>query len=121
MSERTVVVVEDDALLRCDTVAMLNAAGLNVAEFETADEAAVFLRQHDGKVAATLTDVRTPGRMDGFDLALEASIRWPGIKVLMTSGLNRPMSLLIPSVAFLPKPWLPPDVLTAIQEAAERV
>lgn len=121
MSGRTVVVVEDDALLRCDAVAMLDAAGLDVADFETADEAAAYLDEHDGKVAAVLTDIQTPGHLDGFDLALKTAIQWPDVKVLMTSGLERPKSLLMPSVAFLPKPWLPHDVLTALQEAAERV
>ena len=120
MSKRTVVVVEDDELLRCDAVAMLDAAGLEVADFETADEAAAYLDEHNGSVAAILTDIGTPGHLDGFDLALKATIRWPDIKVLMTSGMARPDSLLIPSVAFLPKPWIPLDVLTVIQRAAER-
>ena len=120
MSERIVVVVEDDALLRSDAVAMLDAAGLEVADFETADEAAAYLEQHNGKVAAILTDIQTPGRLDGFDLAINTAIRWPGVKVIMTSGLDRPESLLIPSVMFLPKPWIPLAVLTAIQDAARQ-
>ena len=120
MSERIVVVVEDDALLRCDAVAMLDAAGLKVADFETADEAAAYLNQHNGEVAAILTDIETPGHLDGFDLAVAATMRWPRVKVLMTSGRARPESLLIPSVAFLPKPWLPLDVLTAVRDATER-
>lgn len=119
MSGRTVVVVEDDALLRLDAVAMLDAAGHEVADFETADEAAAYLEEHDGEVTAVLTDIQTPGHLDGFDLALKTAIRWPEVKVLMTSGMPRPTSLLIPSIAFLPKPWLPLDVLTAIQIAAE--
>ena len=119
MSKRTVVVVEDDALLRYDAVAMLGAAGLAVADFETADEAAAYREEHEGDVAAILTDIQTPGHLDGFDLALKASVQWPGVKVLMTSGMARPASLLIPTVAFLPKPWLPLDVLVAVKEVAE--
>ena len=98
---------------------MLDAAGLEVADFETADEAVAYLKEHDGKVAAVLTDIQTPGHLDGFDLALDTSIRWPGVKVILTSGLDRPQSLLIPTVTFLPKPWLPAEVLTAIQSAAD--
>ncbi len=120
MSGKTIVVVEDDPLLRSDAVAMLDAAGLSVVDFETADEAVAFLEQRQGRVAAILTDVRMPGRLDGFDLAVKVSMSWPDITVLMTSGQERPQSLLIPSVAFLPKPWRALDVLTAMQKAAER-
>ena len=122
MSERTVViVVEDDPLLRSDAVAMLDAAGLDVADFGTADEALVFLERRGGAVAAVLTDVYMPGRLDGFDLAVRISLSWPRVLVLLTSGLERPSSLLIPSVTFLPKPWLALDVLTAMQNAAGTV
>jgi len=79
------VVVEDDALLRSDAVAMLYAAGLTVVDFATADETVVFMEQHAGKVAAVLTDVQLPGRLDGFDLAVKISISWPDVLVLITS------------------------------------
>ena len=119
MPERCVVVVEDDPLLRGDAVAMLDAAGLAVADFETADEALAFIERRAGAVSAVLTDVQVPGRLDGFDLAVRISISWPEMLVLVTSGLDRPDSLLIPSVAFLPKPWRALDVLTAMQNAAD--
>ena len=99
---------------------MLDEAGLEVAGFETADEAAAYLKEHDGRVAAILTDIQTPGHLDGFDLAIDTSIRWPGVKVIMTSGLDRPKSLLIPAVTFLQKPWLPAAVLSVLQNAVEQ-
>ena len=118
MSNRTIVVVEDDPIQRCDAVAMLDAAGLAVVGFETADEAVGFMEERGGEVAAVLTDVQMPGTLDGFDLAVKISITWPEVTVLMTSGLDRPSSLLIPSVNFLPKPWLRLDVIVAMQNAA---
>ena len=119
MPGKTIVVVEDDPLLRNHAVSTLGAAGLAVVDFETADEAVLFLEERGGDVAAVLTDVRMPGRLDGFDLAVKISVGGPAVTVLLTSGLERPTSLLIPSVAFLSKPWLPLDVLTAMQDAAE--
>ncbi|RYC33583.1 response regulator [Lichenibacterium minor] len=116
--KRCVVVVEDDPLLRSHAVAVLDAAGLDVADFETADEALAFIERRAGAVSAVLTDVQVPGRLDGFDLAVRLSISWPEMLVLVTSGLDRPDSLLIPSVAFLPKPWRALDVLTALQGGA---
>lgn len=120
MPGKTIVVVEDDPLLRTHAVSTLGAAGLAVVDFETADEAVLFMEERGGEVAAVLTDVRMPGRLDGFDLAVKISMSWPDVTVLLTSGLERPTSLLIPSVAFLPKPWRPNDVLSAMQEAADR-
>ena len=120
MSDKTIVVVEDDPILRSDAVAMLDAAGLTVADFETADAAMAFLEEQAGKVAAVLADVQVPGKFDGFDLAVKISLSWPDVAVLMTSGMERPTSLLIPSVIFLPKPWLALDVIVAMQNAAER-
>lgn len=118
MSEPVVVVVEDDPLLRSDAVAMLDAAGLAVADFETADEALCFIEGCADGVSAVLTDVQVPGRLDGFDLAVRVSISWPQTLVLVTSGHHRPDSLLIPSVAFLPKPWIARDVLAALRDAS---
>ena len=120
MSENTIVVVEDDPLLRSETVAMLDAAGLDVADFETADEALVYLEERNGKVAGVLTDIQMPGRLDGFDLAIKIAMTWPEVTVLMTSGHARPPSLLLLAVAFLPKPWLALDVIVALQNAARR-
>lgn len=117
MSGKSVVVVEDDPLLRHDAVATLTAAGFSVADFETADEALAFIERRAGAVAGVLTDVRMPGVLDGFDLAVRLSITCPGLPVLMTSGLERPTSLLIPTVAFLPKPWRADDVVAALRGA----
>ena len=118
MSDNTIVVVEDDPLLRSDAVAMFDAAGLDVTDFETADEALVYLEKHNGKVAGVLTDIQMPGKLDGFDLAIKIAMSWPEVTVLMTSGQARPPSLLLLSVAFLPKPWLARDVIVALQTAA---
>ena len=60
MPERCVVVVEDDPLLRSDAIAMLDAAGLDVAGVETADEALAFIERRAGAVSAVLTDVQVP-------------------------------------------------------------
>ena len=82
-------------------------------------EALAFIERRAGAVSAVLTDVQVPGKLDGFDLAVRISISWPKMLVLVTSGLDRPDSLLIPSVAFLPKPWRALDVITAMQNAAD--
>ena len=117
MSPRLVVVVEDDPMLRQDAAAALTSAGFAVADFETADEALSFIEGGSEDIAGVLTDVRMPGALDGFDLAVRLSITRPSLRVLLTSGLERPQSLLIPAVAFLPKPWSARDVVAALRGA----
>lgn len=114
MSPHLVVVVEDDPLQRDYATSLLTAAGLSVAAFESADAASSFIESRDD-VRAVLTDVQMPGALDGFDLAIKLSLSRPDILVLMTSGQDRPSSLLIPTVAFLPKPWRAADVLAILE------
>lgn len=114
---RSVMVVEDDPLLRIDAVMLFEEAGLDVVEMESADEALAFLLERAQDLAAIFTDVKFPGEADGFDLAGTAAAHWPHIAVLVTSGrASRPADLPA-SVRFVRKPWRPLDVLTAMQDA----
>ncbi len=120
MSDRTILVVDDDALLRCDAFMMLDEAGLSVVEFENADDALSYVFQQSGRVAGIFSDVQTGGDANGIDLARTIAERWPHIAVVLTSGRIDPGPDLPSSVSFVPKPWRPLDVLTAMQNAAAR-
>lgn len=118
----TVMVVEDDPILRCDAVTLFENAGYEVAEFETADQAAQFIRERPHDIGAVFTDVNTPGSLDGIELASMVNTRWPAITVLVTSARygTKPDSLP-PSVRYIPKPWLPLDLLVTLQRATDPV
>ena len=120
MTLRTIVVVEDDPLQRVDTVEMLEAAGLSVAAFEDGDQALDYLRQHREGVAAVFTDVRLSTDTDGLEVAHLVTETFPGIVVIVTSGqfAHRPPGLN-QGVRFLPKPWLPLDVINAMIDTAQ--
>ncbi len=111
------LVVEDDPLLRTDAVMMFEEAGLSVVEMESADEALAYIFEQANDIGAIFTDVQFPGEADGFDLAGTVAAHWPHITVLVTSGRARPPADLPKSVRFLPKPWRPLDVLTAMQNS----
>ncbi|WP_116652425.1 response regulator [Pelagibacterium sediminicola] len=83
-----VLVVEDDPLVRLDTALALSDAGFAVIEAGTADEAIDILaeRRHIGLV---FTDIETPGRHDGLDLARMVAETRPDLPVLVTSGQRR--------------------------------
>ena len=114
---KAVLVVEDDPLLRMDATMMFEEAGLSVVEMESADEALAYVYEQAGDIGAIFTDVQFPGDADGFDLAGAVATHWPHITVLVTSGRTRPPQDMPETVRFLPKPWRPLDVLTAMQNA----
>jgi PAS domain S-box-containing protein len=81
----TILVVEDDALVRNFVVAQLQSLGYRT--IAAANGPAAMALIEDGKPFDLLfTDVIMPGSMTGRQLAEEAIKRRPGVKVLYTSG-----------------------------------
>jgi two-component system, response regulator PdtaR len=85
----SVLVVEDDFLVRAVAVAHLEDSGFAIVEAQTADEAMVILRD-DRSIAAVFSDVQMPGSMDGIALAQWLARTCPKVKVLLTSGRMDP-------------------------------
>lgn len=100
----TILLVEDDVLLRLVTSEDLRSSGFNVIEASNADEAMTIL---DSAVAIdlVLTDIRMPGSMDGLALAAFVRQRWPELKILVASGERPGQAALSAADAFLPKPY----------------
>ena len=118
MSRSTVVIVEDEPLVRLAASDLFAEAGITVVEFADGDAAIDYVRDHEGEVAALFTDVYLPGDTDGLELAGIVSEACPGIAVLVTSGNHRTRPAhLGPRVRYVPKPWHPKDVLTTMRDA----
>ena len=64
---QTILFVEDEAIIRMDSIGMLEAAGFRVLEAEDSAEALAILADHD-EIDVLVTDVRMPGPMDGLAL-----------------------------------------------------
>jgi DNA-binding NtrC family response regulator len=101
----TVIVVEDDVLVRLTTANLLRKGGFNVLEAYNAEEA-VALLQSRVPVRLLFTDVQLPGSMDGIALAAVVAKTHPGLKIIITSG-NGDLAMRAAEVAdaFLPKPY----------------
>jgi CheY-like chemotaxis protein len=81
----TILLVEDDSLVRAYAAAQLGALGYCVVAAENAHRAIEAVEQ--GCVPDLLfTDMIMPGGMNGRDLAEQLRRRRPGLKVLYTSG-----------------------------------
>ena len=114
----TVLLVEDETMVRMLGCDVLEEAGFEVIEAANADEALAVLRQGTG-VDVLFTDVEMPGSLDGYGLARLAHERWPQVKVLIVSGRRHPgPGDLPPGGAFIGKPYSPGEVVRRVREMA---
>ena len=81
----TILVVEDNPAVRATVVAQLESLGYTYHEAENGAAALALLRS-DTKIDLLFTDIMMPGGMSGRDLAREAAMLRPGLRVLFTSG-----------------------------------
>lgn len=103
----TVLVVEDESLVRMHLVGMLEGAGFQTLEASSAAAAIAILEQHD-EIRVVFTDIQMPGTMDGIALAHCVRKRWPPTIIIVCSGKITPTTDELPEdVAFLPKPFQP--------------
>jgi len=81
----TILVVEDDPLVRAHVGGQLRSLGYGVIEVADGAAALVVL-SNDRHVDLLLTDMVMPGGMNGRDLAERARRRRPGVRILFMSG-----------------------------------
>lgn len=81
----SVLVVEDEALIRMDIADQLEREGFFVFEAANADQAIVVLNAQPS-VRIMFTDIDMPGSMDGLKLAAVVRDRFPPVQIIVTSG-----------------------------------
>jgi CheY-like chemotaxis protein len=108
--KQAVLVVEDEYLIRMDTVSCLEAEGFKVFEADNAADAISVLELHD-EIRLIFTDVNMPGSMDGLALAQYVRGRWPPVKIIVTSGYMKVRGDDLPAGAlFVEKPYAPKTI-----------
>jgi DNA-binding NtrC family response regulator len=101
----TVLVVEDNEILRSLMAEAISLLSVGVSDCASADEAIPIL-EGQSSIILVITDICMPGSMDGLELAQVIWSRWPGLPVIVTSGNRSMPDGLMPSNAtFLRKPW----------------
>jgi two-component system, response regulator PdtaR len=106
----SVLVVEDEHLIRMDTASSLEAMGFIVHEAANAADAIGCLELHS-EIRLIFTDVNMPGSMDGLALARYVRGRWPPVKIIVTSGYAKVEESDLPTGAlFVEKPYYPKQV-----------
>ena len=111
-----VLVVEDEPFVRMIAAEGLEDAGFEVIEAATADDALKILNARND-VGVLFTDVNMPGSVDGVELARMVHERWPALRIIITSGRDRPGLGDIPDDGrFVAKPYRPGEVVHAIEQ-----
>ena len=113
--KRSVLVVEDDPLLRMFLAGYLEQHAFEVHQAEHA-EAALAILESTPDVQIVVTDVRMPGAMDGRALAHYVRARWPPTLLVVASGVEKLAAADLPvRSTFIAKPFLAPTLLRAIE------
>jgi len=113
--KRVVLVVEDEPLVKDSLVLELEDAGFEVITAENGDEASNILPKMQ-QIDLLLTDIRMPGRINGWVLADMARCRRPNLPVIYTSGFSPQQGMEVEDSIFLPKPYRLGEMLKAIEE-----
>ena len=120
--KHTILVVDDEFLIRAFLSDYLQECGFKVLEAVSADEALQIIENDDFSVDLVLTDIRMPGEMDGFALARWLHTNRPGLPVILTSGDSRKahaVKELCEERPFFEKPYAVKDVLAAVRAGLE--
>ena len=83
------LIAEDEILIRWALADELRGSGWDIIDVATADDAIEVL-QTAIEVDLIITDVKMPGRANGFDLAALVIRKRPTVKVVIMSGDARP-------------------------------
>ncbi len=116
----TVLLVEDEALVRRLVRNVLQVNGFSILEARQGEEALELSAEHDAPIDLLLPAVMLPG-LSGRDLADCLAARHPRCRVLYTSGCPlaglRQRDLLPDDAPFLQKPFTPELLLRAVCQA----
>ena len=119
MIPKTILVVEDEALLMQTTTDLLEEDGYRVLGAQSYDEALATL-EAEPDIAMIVTDISLGGVGDGVQLATLAAERFPHIRVLIVSGAVRPSGDSYPRDAiFFTKPYASGALLTVVRECID--
>src|SRR5581483_3004532 len=120
--DETVLVVEDNEAVRRIVMRQLASLGYRVAAAGSAAEALEVLARE--RITLLFSDIVMPGGMSGIELAEAARARWPGLRVLLTSGFPearlRGTGYPADGVRLLSKPYGREQLARTLREVLDR-
>lgn len=118
----TVLVVEDERMVRNIAVKILTRQGYKVIQAEDGPSALHMVSVDNLKIDLLMTDIIMPN-MNGRQLAEKLHVDYPGLKVLYTSGYTENViahhGVLEEGVNFIGKPYTPQGLAKKVREVME--
>ena len=119
-SPPTILIVEDEPLIRMSAVATLQDAGYRVLEAQNSAEALDILSRH-AEISILVTDVRMPGRMDGLALVTWVQLNNPAMRSIVVSGnATAAEAGKAGASGFVAKPYSPDTMVKAVHDTVLR-
>ncbi len=120
----TILVVEDEALVREFAVAVLRPYGYRVLQAHSGVDALEVWKLHSERIDLLVTDMVMPDDMTGVELAARLMAEKPAIRVVFTSGYN-PGGTMDPfgqarETRFIHKPYSPRLLAKIVRDALDR-
>jgi len=119
----TVLVVEDEQVLREMACEFLSGCGYRVLEAASGREALQIWDGRRSEIDLLLTDMKMPEGLSGMDVAEKMLADRPGLRVIFTSGYSddivSPESLARTSASFLAKPYTYADLTRIVRECLD--
>jgi PAS domain S-box-containing protein len=118
----TILLVEDDEIVRKLARRILREKGYTVIEAKSASDAILIAESYSAKIHILVTDVVLPDK-NGRELMNLIAAGRPGIKVLYMSGYTDNAivhhGVLEPGTIFLQKPFTPDTLIAKVREALQ--
>jgi PAS domain S-box-containing protein len=122
LGSETILVVEDDELVRRTAVRILREHRYVVHEASSGEEALEICERHSGDIDLMLSDVVMP-KMSGGELASLVAAKYPAIKVIFMSGYTENgrdhFDEADSSGVFVQKPLIPIELARKVHEVLE--
>jgi CheY-like chemotaxis protein len=111
----TILIVEDEALLRLVIADELRDAGFAVIEAGNGGDAIEMLEKRPS-VDLLFTDIRMPGALSGWDVAERARGVCPNIPVIYATGFSDDEPRVVPGGRLFKKPYKASAIIDAARE-----
>lgn len=111
----TLLLVEDEDLLRLVIADELRDAGFDVIEAGEG-AAAIEVLRNGSAVDLLFTDIRMPGQLNGWDVAEQARHLRPDIPVIYATGYSEDAPRIVPQGRLFRKPYRAGAIIAAAGE-----
>ena len=111
----TILVVEDEAVVRDLLVAELQDVGYDVVAVDAGEPALAILRDGQHKIDWLFTDIRLPGVIDGWRVADEFRLTHPFRPVVYATAYAPEQARQLQGSFFFRKPYRPAQIVAAFR------